>query len=616
MNEQSVLPPGVPDLVAGRYELQSLIGRGGMADVYLGMDRVLSRKVAIKLLRPDMARDSMVVARFEREAKAVAGLSHPNIVGVYDTGVIPAGNTRPDELPYIVMEYVTGRTLRQMLKEERIEPEFAVDVMHGVCQALEHSHANHVVHRDIKPANVMVTDDGHVKLMDFGIARAVNDSSATMTQTAAVVGTAQYLSPEQARGEIVDHRTDIYSAGCLLYELLVHEPPFTGDSPVSVAYQHVGEDPVPPSEANPDVPQIYDAVVLKALAKERDDRFDSAADLSRALDDALHGIPYQDPQLATSTQPTVALYQEPTQAMDAEAAAYDASATRPPTDEHPVFASRQQLHDATRRHKSNRGMFWLISIIAAIAVIVAGFMVYRMIQLDQERNAPVGIPNVEKLSEEEATAQLTALNLNVQVEHEYSDAVDEDLVVRTDPKSGASVPKESLVRLYISDGSEQRTIPDSLANQTEVAAREALREAGLEVGEVTRINHPSIPTDWVVQTSPELGSKVKVGSQVDLILSTGKVTVPDVTGSSLDDAKAKLEADDLGLKVQYTYEESSEAVDTVLEQSSGPNEDVEQGSTIQLTIARAAASSSPSPDESDESSESPSESPSPSAKED
>lgn len=615
MSEQGTLPPGVPALIDGRYEVQSLIGRGGMADVYLGLDRTLSRKVAVKLLRPDTARDSMVVSRFEREARAVAGLSHPNIVGVYDTGVIPASADRLEELPYIVMEYVTGRTLRQILRDEDIEPRFAVEVMSGICQALEHSHSKNVVHRDIKPANVMVTEDGHVKLMDFGIARAVDDSSATMTQTAAVVGTAQYLSPEQARGEIVDHRTDIYSAGCLLYELLVHKPPFTGDSLVSVAYQHVGEDPVPPSEANPAVPQIYDAVVLKALAKERDARFDSAGALADALEDAFHGIPYREVE-ETATQATLPIYQDAIVGQYAPQDEAHAASAHPASAEHPVFTARQDQRQPAGRQKSHRGVLWLISIIAIIAVAVAGFMVYRMIQLDRERNAPVAVPTVEKLSEEEATSLLSSLNLAVQAEHEFSDDIKENLVVRTDPVSGTSVPKETVVRLFISDGPEQRTIPDSLANQTEVAAREALRAAGLEVGKVTRVNHPSIPTDWVVGTSPDMGSKVKAGTKVDLILSTGQVTVPNVVDLGIEEATAKLEADDLGLKAQYSYVEDADAdPNTVLTQSDGPNADVAQGSTIRLTVAKAPAEASESPEE-PSSSASPSESPTPSPKED
>lgn len=608
MSEHSALPPGIPALINGRYEVQSLIGRGGMADVYLGMDRVLSRTVAIKLLRPDTARDSMVVSRFEREARAVAGLSHPNIVAVYDTGVIAANAELAEDLPYIVMEYVTGRTLRQLLKDEDLQPQFAVDVMNGVCQALEHSHSKNVVHRDIKPANVMVTDDGHVKLMDFGIARAVNDSSATMTQTAAVVGTAQYLSPEQARGEIVDHRTDIYSAGCLLYELLVHKPPFTGDSPVSVAYQHVGEDPVPPSEANPDVPEIYDAVVLKALSKERDARFGSAGDLARALDDASHGIAFQEATAQTDNYPTVALYQSEPTASYQEATEYEP--VHPTTGEHAVFATREELQESNVKPKSNRGMLWLISIIAVIAVGFAAFMVFRMMQIEQERNAPVTIPTVMELSEAEAHAQLTALNFTVQVEREFSDEIDEGRVTRTDPAAGVSVPPESLIRLYISQGSEQRVIPETLSDQTEVAAREALRAVGLEVGEVTRENHPSIPTDWVVRTSPEMGSKVKAGTKVDLVLSTGKVTVPSVLNLTLEEATAKLEGEELRLKVQFRMQAAEGAVPgTVIEQNPDRDTDVAQGSFIELVIADEPAEPSPSPTQ--ESSDNPEESSTP-----
>ncbi|MGP5021215.1 protein kinase domain-containing protein, partial [Glutamicibacter arilaitensis] len=284
MSDNEALPPGLPRLINDRYEIESLIGRGGMADVYLATDHVLSRKVAVKVLRPDTASNPMVVNRFRREAKAVAGLSHPNIVSVYDTGELPATDFHRDRLPFMVMEYVTGHTLKQVIASGDIDAAFAVHVTRGVCDALDHSHHKNVVHRDIKPANVMVTDAGHVKLMDFGIARAV-DTSATMTQTAAVVGTAQYFSPEQARGEQVDFRSDIYSVGCLFYELMTQEPPFTGDSPVSVAYQHVGEIPSTLSDVKDGVDPIFDPIVSKVLSKERDDRFQTAGAFAAALED-------------------------------------------------------------------------------------------------------------------------------------------------------------------------------------------------------------------------------------------------------------------------------------------------------------------------------------------
>ena len=275
-----------PQVLAGRYEIRDLIGRGGMAEVHLGYDKRLSRIIAIKLLRSDIAGDPTFQARFRREAQSAAALNHPTIVAVYDSGeeeiTAPNGATR--SVPYIVMEYVEGHTVRELLGDGDAVPiPEAVEITTGVLDALEYSHRAGIVHRDIKPGNIMLTSTGAVKVMDFGIARAMEDSSATVTQTHAVVGTAQYLSPEQARGEVVDARSDLYSTGCLLYELLTGQPPFTGDSAVAIAYQHVREIPKPPSALAADVPESLDRVVLKALAKARDDRYQDAAHMRNEL---------------------------------------------------------------------------------------------------------------------------------------------------------------------------------------------------------------------------------------------------------------------------------------------------------------------------------------------
>src|SRR3712207_15707 len=286
-------------VVGGRYELDGLLGRGGMAEVRRAVDRRLGRPVAVKQLRTDLAMDPTFQARFRREAQSAAGLNHPTIVAVYDTGEEPDPRTGVS-VPYIVMELVEGSTLRDVLRDGRkILPERARELTQGVLDALSYSHQAGIVHRDIKPANVMLTPTGGVKVMDFGIARAVADTSATMTQTAAVIGTAQYLSPEQARGETVDARSDIYSAGCLLYELLVGRPPFIGESPVSVAYQHVRETPVPPSQLDPVITPDIDAVTLKALAKDAAGRYQSAREMKADITRVLSG------QQATAVVPRV-----------------------------------------------------------------------------------------------------------------------------------------------------------------------------------------------------------------------------------------------------------------------------------------------------------------------
>src|ERR1700726_4657727 len=284
----------VPDMIqsrllGGRYELDGVVGRGGMAEVYRARDIRLDRIVAVKTLREDLARDQTFQARFRREAQSAASLNHPSIVAVYDTG---EDDTDGSHIPYIVMEYVDGRTLRDLLRDDRrLLPERAAEISDGVLRALDYSHRNGIVHRDIKPGNVMLTRSGEVKVMDFGIARAVSDAQATMTQTAQVIGTAQYLSPEQARGERVDARSDLYSTGCLLYELLPGPPPFLGDSPVAIAYQHVRENPVPPSRLDPEMPPWADAIVLKAMQKDPGDRYQTAADMRADLQRAASGMP-------------------------------------------------------------------------------------------------------------------------------------------------------------------------------------------------------------------------------------------------------------------------------------------------------------------------------------
>src|SRR5258706_5335110 len=277
-------------LLGGRYQVGELLGYGGMAEVHRGRDLRLGRDVAIKMLRTDLARDRTFQERFRREAQNAASLNHPAIVAVYDTGEERAQTG--ETIPFIVMEFVNGRTLKEVLTAEgRLMPRRALEITADICAALEFSHRHGIIHRDIKPGNVMLTQTGQVKVMDFGIARALASGASTMTQTSAVIGTAQYLSPEQARGESVDARSDVYATGCVLFELLTGHPPFVGDNPVSVAYQHVREDPLPPSESNRDVPPDIDAVALKALAKNPLNRYQSALDMRNDLLRAAAGRP-------------------------------------------------------------------------------------------------------------------------------------------------------------------------------------------------------------------------------------------------------------------------------------------------------------------------------------
>ncbi|ACU68993.1 serine/threonine protein kinase [Catenulispora acidiphila DSM 44928] len=293
-----------PRRLGGRYELGAVLGRGGMAEVFMARDTRLGRTVAVKTLRADLSRDPTFQARFRREAQSAASLNHPAIVAIYDTGEDFENGV---SVPYIVMEYADGSTLRDLLHSgRRLLPERALEITAGVLQALDYSHRNGIIHRDIKPANIMLTRSGTVKVMDFGIARAMADNGMTMTQTAAVIGTAQYLSPEQAKGETVDARSDLYSTGCLMFELLTGRPPFVGDSPVAVAYQHVREEPQPPSSYDPEVSPAIDAVVLKSLAKTADARYQSATEMRADIERVLDGRPTeaQTAVLGAANMPT------------------------------------------------------------------------------------------------------------------------------------------------------------------------------------------------------------------------------------------------------------------------------------------------------------------------
>src|SRR5215207_4416596 len=398
-----------PVVVGGRYELGDLLGRGGMAEVRIAIDNRLGRSVAVKQLRADLAVDPTFQARFRREAQSAAGLNHPTIVAVYDTGEEP-DPTSGVPIPYIVMELVEGTTLRDVLRDGRkILPERALELTAGVLEALSYSHKAGIIHRDIKPANVMLTPNGGVKVMDFGIARADADTSATMTQTAAVIGTAQYLSPEQARGETVDARSDLYSTGCLLYELLAGRPPFTGDSPVSVAYQHVREAPVPPSQLDPEITPEIDAVVLKALAKDPDDRYQSAAEMRADISRLLSGE-------QTTAQRTTAVAPMAAGAMAANAFDTPTHVAGPPTILPPEDVEEGEYQEEEPQ-KSRVGLAILIGALIVLVLGLGGWALYRVLN-PADAVAKVEVPSVLGWTEQQARDQLTANNLQVEVKKE------------------------------------------------------------------------------------------------------------------------------------------------------------------------------------------------------
>src|SRR6185437_14353582 len=428
-----------PRLLGGRYELDGVVGRGGMAEVYRARDLRLDRIVAVKTLREDLARDQTFQARFRREAQSAASLNHPSIVAVYDTGEDNSGSSH---VPFIVMEYVDGRTIRDLLRDDRrLLPDRALEITDGVLRALDYSHRNGIVHRDIKPGNVMLNRQGEIKVMDFGIARAISDAQATMTQTAQVIGTAQYLSPEQARGERVDSRSDLYSVGCLLYELLTGRPPFTGDSPVAIAYQHVRENPIPPSRVDPELPAWADPIVLRAMAKDPGERYQTAAEMRSDIQRALSGYPVGAQMRPTST------YVGPggpgTRRMDPLGATQlqgtGVTGGIPPYQYGPPETGGQDQYPPRRRR---RPIWPWITAVVALVVIGAVVLAYEAINGHNAPQTPhANVPLVTGLKLNDAENKLTKAGFKVDPKPKITTTGKPNIVTGTDPAAGKSAAK-------------------------------------------------------------------------------------------------------------------------------------------------------------------------------
>jgi eukaryotic-like serine/threonine-protein kinase len=568
-----------PTTVGGRYELGELLGRGGMAEVRQAVDQRLGRSVAVKQLRADLAVDPTFQARFRREAQSAAGLNHPTIVAVYDTGeeIDPLSGV---SIPYIVMELVEGPTLRDVLREGRkILPERALELTQGVLEALSYSHKAGIVHRDIKPANVMLTPNGGVKVMDFGIARAVADTSATMTQTAAVIGTAQYLSPEQARGETVDARSDLYSTGCLLYELLAGRPPFVGDSPVSVAYQHVREAPVPPSQLDPEITPEIDAVVLKALAKDPDDRYQSAAEMRADISRLLSGE-------QTTAQRTTAVVPMAAGAMAANAYDTPTHVAGPPTILPPEPVEEGE-YEEEEPQKSRVGLAILIAALIVLALGLGGWALYRVLN-PADAVAKVEVPSVLGWTEQQARDQLTANNLLVEVKKANGDEETKGTITAQDPVAGTEVLENSTVTITLNEGPKTGKIPGDLVGQDVDEVENALDD--LKFSNVSTVaaksEDPDTQPGEVISISPKEGSTVPLDSKITVRYATGKSEVPNFQG--LTRAAATRQARNAGFgEPQFSERESSKPVGTVIAQSPDAGATVDRDTRIELTLATA-----------------------------
>ncbi|MTA31223.1 MAG: Stk1 family PASTA domain-containing Ser/Thr kinase [Actinobacteria bacterium] len=517
-------------LIAGRYRIGSLVGRGGMAEVYEGYDTRLGRTVAIKLLKSDLANDPSFEEKFRGEAQASARMAHPSIVRIYDAGEEEATDSNGNlvKTPFIIMELVKGRLLREVIHAGSVEIDKAVRYVTGILSALEVSHRSGVIHRDIKPANVMISENDAVKVMDFGIARAVSDNSATQAATAGIVGTAQYFSPEQARGEQVDARTDLYSTGVILYELLAGRPPFKGESAVSVAYQHVSETAANPSDFNPQVTPELNAVVMRAMAKDRDDRFQSAEEFREHLLAALAGVPVTKPQPKPVTQI------EPVQVDATELLEKPESL---PTALLEGFETAPSEQISISNNKVGVGVLWGLG--TGVAVILIGLVFWLFSIGANNSTNPTGtgvvVANVADSLYEDALEALTAQDLVVLRVYEQSDTVPAGVVIRQEPAAGTLVLPKTPITVYVSSGATEVIVPN-LVGTPEANAVAMIEQAGLTVGSITVTGSPTVAEGVVITSDPVAGSKLPQGTVVNLILSSGKVMVPDVRNLAVTEA--------------------------------------------------------------------------------
>jgi beta-lactam-binding protein with PASTA domain/tRNA A-37 threonylcarbamoyl transferase component Bud32 len=583
-----------PRLLGDRYELEGVVGRGGMAEVYRARDLRLDRTVAIKTLRTDLARDQTFQARFRREAQSAASLNNPSIVAVYDTGEDMSSGT---PVPFIVMEFVDGRTVRDLLIEgHRLLPERTLEIVSGVLRALEYSHQAGIVHRDIKPGNVMVTRNGDVKVMDFGIARAMSDAQATMTQTAQVIGTAQYLSPEQARGERVDARSDLYSTGCLMYELLTGRPPFTGDSPVAIAYQHVRENPIPPSRLDPTLPPWADSIVLKAMAKSANDRYQSAAEMNADIQRAASGM-----QVAASVPPATRAdyydYQQRTQQMGPQTAmgvAPTAVAPYQQTGYQQPYGYGNGGYDGGGGDQQRGGRRWVPWVISGIVVLAA--IIVAVIMLNGgSSGGSANVPLVNGESYATAATQIKAAGLVPVENKEASTTVKSGLVISTSPDNGNSVAKNSQVTVNVSTGPSNITLPNEQGAQGS-SAYSALTNAGFTNVSQVPDSQSTLPSGEVDHQSPAPGN-YPTNQPITLYVSGGGIQVPNVTNETVAEATQTLTQDGFTPQATSTPAPASEMVQpgTVYNQNPPAGQVEPKGTTITIFVQPQNATSTPTP---------------------
>jgi serine/threonine-protein kinase len=552
--------------LVGRYALRGLIGQGGMADVELALDTILDREVAVKILHARYADDPSFLARFRREAQAAASLNHPNIVAVYDTG-------EDDGRPFIVMEYVAGQSLRDALRREPVLPQRAAEIVRDAALGLHYAHERGLVHRDIKPGNILISDEGQVKVADFGIARAV--SAESVTQTAAVFGTAAYVAPEQAQGESVDRRTDIYALGCVLYELLTSRQPFSADSAVALAYKHVSEPPVPPSRLNPDISPELERVCLKAMAKNPSDRYQTARDFATDLSRAVQGLAVMAPPAAAYAT---------TRMMTGQV---DRTMVAVPTERRTVYEDFEE--EEPRREGPGAGV-WVLGLLILAILAVAGYLIWNAMQNREAPAEPIAFTNVVGRPIDEAEATLRAEGFDVQRADPETSDQPPGIVIATDPPPGDLVPSGSVITLIPSGGPATVRVP-SLEGQSVEQAAQTLTDAGLNLGAQAQEPSDTIAPNLVIRSDPAANAEVPEGSQVAVVVSSGPapLRVPNVQGLDEDDARDTLAnfcPTPPCLRANTTGQFSTEAPEgEVISQNPPPNTEVARDSTVELVIS-------------------------------
>ncbi|MBF6444483.1 Stk1 family PASTA domain-containing Ser/Thr kinase [Nocardia farcinica] len=555
-----------PKNLSARYELGEIIGFGGMSEVHKARDLRLSRDVAIKVLRADLARDPTFYLRFKREAQNAAALNHPAIVAVYDTGEAEIDG---GPLPYIVMEYVDGETLRDIVRGKGpLPPRRAMEIIADVCAALDFSHKHGIVHRDMKPANIMINRSGAVKVMDFGIARALADSSNPMTQTAAVIGTAQYLSPEQARGETVDARSDVYSVGCVLFEILTGEPPFTGDSPVAVAYQHVREDPRLPSHVHHGVPRELDSVVLKAMSKNPANRYQTAAEMRADLIRVLGGQKPSAPMVMTDEDRTTFM---------------GADEPGPRT-----YRAVERDDDTAEQEPAepNSGRRTAYLAFGAAAVLAVAFALFWVLIGPGSKPDQVAVPDLSNKSAQQAQDTLQRLGFTVAIQQKPDSKVAVGNVISTQPLGGSRIDKGSTVTVQVSSGPAQVQVPrlDGLSVQQ---AEQELNAVGLRMDpNVERRESSAQDLDKVIGTEPGAGARVDVDQAIVVWVGKGpeKVRVPSVVGQDISVAQPNL-VDGAGFKIDIEEVASSRPKGEVVATSPAGGSSADRGSTVTVQVS-------------------------------